>query len=505
MVPGLLSACRQAPLLGDTSVEPILITPNADGHSDVARISYSIGTPAYVTISLADTSGRTYLFRDALPRSPGKYEALFGGVIDGRMLADGEYELVIAATPREDDAGTTTEEARYTLGVEGGDTVPPELSGFTVEPSEFTPNQDGLGDRVAISYRLDEPADVRLWLESASGEYVTDILEEQESGDYPGEPGPHVYDFDAGVDADAPPPPDGDYFVVGRAEDASGNVSLQRLPLGIRQGGQPRVALLGDVEWSDIVLPIGGTLHFTVTVTNVGDTPIRTRGPAAGFVYDNDTTFNQAAPIEAMLLARHDNLATSLWVSLADGDVMDLGLELANDSPEAGLELGPAAPASAVEPTKPITVCGTVTVEGEPVRSAEVYMFEADGDNGLATATDSYGRFCFQDITVPPPHERTYSRSPGAIRLGLEYDEIRTDLSYPYRWQLGDAADLSVCQTADRRYLCLAPGQTVEVTGGVHFVEAPFRRQTRVYVALMHEDVRRIQGPYGQQQITIEY
>jgi hypothetical protein len=39
----------------------------------------------------------------------------------------------------------------------------------------------------------------------------------------------------------------------------------------------------------------------------------------------------------------------------------------------------------------------------------------------------------------------------------------------------------------------------------VRFVEPPFRRGTNVYLALMHEDVRKMHGPYGVQWITVEY
>ncbi len=519
----LLAGCGSRPLLYDVAVEPDAITPDQDGDADVARIRYAIGAPVTLTITFTGLDGQDHRFRDAKQRSPGTYEALFGGVVGGRMLPDGEYTVRIAAVPRDEPAGAGVIEERK-LVVRGGDTAPPELAGFTVQPTEFTPNQDGLGDRVAISYRLDEAADVRVWLETAAGEYVTDILEEKESADYPGAPGAHVYDFDAGVDADAPPPPDGEYVIVGQATDGAGNVSVQRLPLRISDGGQPKVALLGDVDWSDTFLPLGATLTFTVTVKNMGDTPIRTRGPEPGFVYDNDTTFNQAAPAELILLARSAGRATSVRIPAGGGDVGGVVLDL-DSGPGAGLPAAATRPQhdlvasagtapdtggiesadDAVEAPARITVCGTVFQGKQPVAGAEVFAFEPDGDNGVRAVADPNGEFCFPELAVPPPHERSYARSPGAIRLGLEYDEVRTSLAYPYRWQLGRTADLAVCESDDRLYLCLLPDQTVTITGSVRFVESPFRRSTQVYLALMHEDVRRMQGPYGQQRITIEY
>jgi hypothetical protein len=62
-----------------------------------------------------------------------------------------------------------------------------------------------------------------------------------------------------------------------------------------------------------------------------------------------------------------------------------------------------------------------------------------------------------------------------------------------------------VCRSENTVYLCLAPGQTVTVAGAVRFVTPPFRRTTNAYLALMHEDVRRMHGPYGRQAITIEH
>jgi hypothetical protein len=494
---GALSACTSKDTLYDVAIDPTAISPDGDGNADVARISYAVGEPSLVTITLRDGAGNRHYFREDNPRSPGRYEALFGGVVDGRMLPDGQYVVEVTAVPTKDESaeGMTL---TFELAVSGGDTTPPELVGFVVDPSEFTPNQDGLGDRVAISYRLDEPAEVRLWLERADGEYVTDILEEKESADFPGEPGPHVYDFDAGVDADAPPPPDGDYFVVGRAQDAAGNVTTQRLPLAIRDGGQPRVALLGDVDWSDTVVPLGHTLTFSVTVANVGDTPVRTRGPAPGFVYDNISTFNQVAPPEVMLLAKAGDNAAAVHVPADRSGVVEVSMDFAGTS-----TVSPSS--GTVTSTATITICGEVRDGATVVPEATVYAFEGDGDNGVLELSDDQGRFCLRDLMVPPPHERTYARSSGAIRLGVEYDSRRTDLAYPYRWQLGDTAALSVCQAGDRLYLCLPPGETATVTGGIRFVEAPFGRETRIYVALMHEDVRKIQGPYGQQRITIEY
>lgn len=519
---GLAAGCARAPLLADVTLEPAAITPNQDGDADVTRIAYAIGAPAHLTIELVGSDGTAHRLRDRRPRAPGAFVAEFGGVVDGRMLPDDTYTVRLTAAPRDGGAAATV---TATLQIADADTRLPELAGFAVQPDAFTPNQDGLGDRVTVTYRLDEPADVRLTLEDADGNYVQDILEDIDYAEPPGEPGVKQYDFDAGVDADAPPPPDGEYRIVGQARDRAGNVVRQTLPLTIRDGGQPRAAIVGDVDWSARILPLGATLVFTATVENVGDTPIRTRGPEPGFVYDNTQTFNLQLPPGVRVLARTGGRpgdpgyrAASRRVVFDDppgeGAMPDVDLDLARPvpaddplaagAPLAGRPLAEVTP-GAVPAARRVRLCGTVRDGAAPVAGAEVFAFEIDGDRGRQAVADAQGRYCFDDLAVPPPFERSFARSSGAVRIGLEYDDDATDLAYPYRWQLGRTVDLDVCESGGQRYLCLPPGAELTVTGAVRFAEPPLGRETSAHLSLMHEDVRRMHGPYGIVRLTVEY
>ena len=543
-----LVGCRGAQPLSDLRVEPAAITPDGDGNADVARISYSVGRPARLTIQLVGPDGQTHPFRDDLPRQPGSYEALFGGVIDGRMLPDGDYSLRVSVRP---DDGSAAAEAQAALAITGGDTTPPRLEGLALAPDSFSPNQDGMGDRVKLSYSLSEAAAVRLWLETADGTFVQDILEDLDSADKAGQVGPHTYDFDGGVDADSPPPPDGDYLVLAEARDSSGNVTRQSLPLAIRQGGQPRAALVGDVDWSDSVVSVGATLWFTVTVRNVGATPLRSFGPPPGYVYDSNRSFNQRAPRGTWILARQGRPASSAaaegnaavayraasrWVP--DGPTAELLLELQPVDPLAAAArrdpFGPAAGSSAsgasvasgastttaaissTEPTEPTAatdalaaitpatapLCGQVRSGGAAAGGAEVYAFDATAGKGRRAVADAAGRFCFPPLADQAPEP--FAPSPGALRIGLACDALESDVDYPFRWQLGAMETLDVCDVAGRLYLCLAPGAETVVSGGLRFVQRPNRRGTKVYLSLQHEDVRMIQGPFGIKGLTVE-
>lgn len=545
-----LAGCRNDPLLSELRVEPAAITPDGDGNADVARISYRVGRPSRLTIQLVGPDGKAHPFRDDLPRQPGSYEALFGGVIDGRMLPDGDYELRVSVRP---DDGSPGAEAKAALAVAGGDTTPPRLDGLALAPDSFSPNQDGMGDRVKLSYSLSEPAAVRLWLETADGSFVQDILEDLASADQAGQVGPHTYDFDGGVDADSPPPPDGDYLVVAEARDGAGNLTRQTLPLAIRQGGQPRAALVGDVAWSDSVVSVGATLWFTVTVRNVGGTPLRSFGPPPGYVYDSNRSFNQRAPRGTWLLARQgrpasdgagDGAAVAYRAAsrfVPDGPTAELLLDLQPVDPlaaasrrdpfgsaagsgmavattagdvastgDAALTIPgttateattgtdtPAAPAAEGAP-----LCGQVRSGGAAAGGAEVYAFDATAGKGRRAVADAAGRFCF-----PPPEDQApepFAPSPGALRIGLACDALESDVDYPFRWQLGAIETLDVCDVAGRLYLCLAPGAETVLSGGLRFVERPNRRATKVYLSLQHEDVRMIQGPFGIKGLTVE-
>jgi hypothetical protein len=471
---------------------------------DVAAIEYRIGRNSRVSIVFIGPDGQRHVFRDQKRRPPGHYTALFGGSVGGRVLADGTYTVVIEAT--DPHSGETVREER-SLTIVGADTTLPELRNFTVFPEEFTPNQDGIGDRVTISYHLTKDADVRVWIEDAEGNFVDSLLEEQEMIIDPGERGYHRYDYDAGVDADAPPPPDGEYWVIAEARDEAGNVVREKRRLVIRQGGQPRADFLGDVIFDKEIVALGDTLTFTATVKNIGAVPLRTFGPEPGTVYDNDQSFNSlpASDTYTLIVAAPGYRRVIETLPVVVGRVLTQDVSLTPEGTVAQEVAQPAAPVTpppAVEADKS-TICGTVTdAGGAPIPGAAVYLFESDGDGILKVVTDAEGRYCLNNVR---PGRRDFSRRSGAVRLGLEYDEKLTDLPYPYRWQLGRTEELEVCESDRFIYLCLPPGKQVVITGRVRIVEAPYRRNTNFYVALLHEDVRRMVGPYGITNITIEY
>ncbi len=288
-----LTACLGGPLLSEVSVAPQSITPNADGIEDVTRIAYHLNGSADLSIYFVDADGQRHYFRDSRRRSEGDYGVDFGGVVNGAMLPDGDYTWVVEAV---DDSGQTVSDSGP-LVIQNADTSRPELEGFSVYPKTFTPNQDGINDRVDINYYLTKEAQVQVYLIAPDGETRYPIAEVERDIE-PGQPGFHTYDYEGGVDLGADPPPDGLYTVYAEAVDRVGNRTVVTDTLTIEEGGVPRADIVSaDVEFYNPetgtnVVPLGQTLAFTLTVENFGSVPIRTNGPSSGTHYRSDENFN---------------------------------------------------------------------------------------------------------------------------------------------------------------------------------------------------------------------
>jgi hypothetical protein len=302
----MLTACGQKQLLTNVSFDRDRITPNADGDTDVLKITYSLNRSADVSIIFEDETGNRYTFRDHARRGPSvekPYEVLFSGVVDGytlpgeafnefavekRVLQDGDYVWTVEAT---DEAGHT-ERVTGPLTIADTDTALPELRNFSVSPPLFTPNRDGIGDRAKINVSLskdDTTLSVYL-LDEAGTRYP--VEQDEQTLAREGKAGLYAFDYDAGVDDGAQPPPDGTYTVYAEAQDAVGQRTLAQTSLTIQDGGVPMAYIFnGEVEWSSRSIPLGETLTFTLTVDNDSPAPIRTSGPPPGTVYGNDQNY----------------------------------------------------------------------------------------------------------------------------------------------------------------------------------------------------------------------
>lgn len=293
-------------LLRAARVEQEQISPNADGEQDETLISYELARNATVSIYFEDAAGERYYFRRERPRGAGPYEVYFGGVVDGyrlpgeqlqgeivsRLLQDGAYTWVVEAT----DAEGVTERASGSLLVADADPLLPEIRDFSLDRTVFSPNQDGIADRVAVNYFLaKDVAQTRVYLVQPDGGEVP--LPEQPLEARPNQRGMHTYSYEGGVDLRAQPPPDGIYPLVVETQDDEGQEVRVERTLTFEYGGLPFASIISPVEgdtlaFNTTTVEICDTLYFTVTVENYGTTPIRTAGPWSGAVYDSDWNYN---------------------------------------------------------------------------------------------------------------------------------------------------------------------------------------------------------------------
>jgi hypothetical protein len=305
----LLAGCGQlaftaGSLLNDVAFSNAAITPNADGADDVTEIRYSLRRPADVSIFFEDAAGERYYFRDARRRAAGDYTVLWGGVVDEPLaketdygpisvlswvLPDGQYRWTVEAV----EEGAEPVAVSGEIVIEGGDTMLPELQNFVVTPEIFRPNQDGLADdRVRIAYYLSKDVDsLLLYLEDPADAANRYYISESPGLVLPTERGYHDYSYDGGIDLNAEPPADGDYWLVGEVRDAAGNTVRVERPLRIEEGGKPRADVVGgEIDWQGesnrtVLLTIGQSLCFTAVVANESLVPIRTSGPWPGQHY----------------------------------------------------------------------------------------------------------------------------------------------------------------------------------------------------------------------------
>jgi len=322
------------PLILEASFDRPAISPNADGADDLAVFDYRLSRPATVSLSLVSESGKQFYFRESQPRDDGEYSVLFSGVVDGfvhdgetvygqierRLVPNSAYRWVLEAQTDQGSAMSVD----GSLLVEHGDTPLPLMSEFTVSPNIFSPNQDGIGDRVSINVYLEkdvERLDVFLLGEDGLRIPISARVEERQYG----EAGRHLFDYEGGIDLGVDPPPDGAYRVVALAQDHVGQRVRMEGDLTIETGGKPFAEIKPqapgvdvafgvqpfDEKWfshaeslgallpqpddasslaysQQITVPLGDMLVFRLTVENYGPVPIRTSGPAPGTVYQQD-------------------------------------------------------------------------------------------------------------------------------------------------------------------------------------------------------------------------
>jgi len=130
-------------------VDPATISPNGDGLADSATISYTTNAVATVSATLLDANGAQLAPVAAPARlAAGAHSLLF----DGLGQPDGLYTIVITAVGA--DGLSVTQQLQIA--------VSRTLAAVSLAPSLLTPNGDGKGDELTVTFQLAGAATVRL-------------------------------------------------------------------------------------------------------------------------------------------------------------------------------------------------------------------------------------------------------------------------------------------------------------------------------------------------------
>lgn len=301
----LLNACGEKPLLENVTFAPEIITPNADGDTDLSKITFQLNHNATISIKFFDPNGQIYTFRKArrLSYSDQPYTVYFGGIVDGYYLHNEKFEYTILKRMLPDGAYTWEIMAQTdtaiqqivsgTLTITQADTKLPGIRGFSVYPKSFSPNQDGIDDRVQINLYLEKDVESsQVYLKDANN--VQHYIPEDEERTLPNSRGLHPYNWDGGIDSGNQPPEDGVYQVYAEAYDKMGQHVIITDTLEIFNAGLPRAYILNaEVEYSvSSEMVLSDTLCYTLTVENDSTTHIRTTGPWPGTHYRSDQNYN---------------------------------------------------------------------------------------------------------------------------------------------------------------------------------------------------------------------
>ena len=274
----LLPACAAADssrALLELSVTPASL--RADG-SESVTIHYQVARESTVSLALHAADGARHVLRDNVARGPGAYSFAFHGAVAGRVLPDGAYEVVVTAA---ESASGAHAEQRRPLTITNADTAPPTLDALRVTPAVVTPNQDGVDDRLEVSFRVTElvAVDVRL-LAGAETRWLLRAAAADPGTIRVSWPPPlrHAPQLNRAVEG----LPAGPAQVEVAVQDQAGNRTVRRRGIILGETGTLR-AEVTDAAITPANVAADGTLTVSAKIANTGSVTLRAAppGPAA--------------------------------------------------------------------------------------------------------------------------------------------------------------------------------------------------------------------------------
>ena len=134
--------------IGGLAADPETVSPNADAIADTTTLTYTLNAPANVSVSVKDSLGVVVASIPKAWKRAGEHAAR----LDPAPLADGLYRVELTANATGGRVATA-----FTLLA-----VTRTLGEGTSTRVAFSPNADGRADRIAFSFRLAAPAEVKV-------------------------------------------------------------------------------------------------------------------------------------------------------------------------------------------------------------------------------------------------------------------------------------------------------------------------------------------------------
>jgi hypothetical protein len=129
------------PVAADLWPQPRVVSPDGDGYADTVTVRYSLSEPASVSAELKDEAGLTVVSLAIGVRQQAGAQALPWAP---DSLPDGRYRLLLTARG---DSGRTAKLVDDLI-------VMRSLAWLRADPVDLSPNGDGVGDSITISFEL---------------------------------------------------------------------------------------------------------------------------------------------------------------------------------------------------------------------------------------------------------------------------------------------------------------------------------------------------------------
>ncbi len=205
------------PLIDGVSPNPAVFSPKyGQIQTTSGQITFNLNRPAEVQLTIRNINGDEIYTGSKQTLSPGSHTVSWNGTDKtGRIVMDGSYEIVFktietaynypSTTPLIWRSGTITiKDADYYIPVSRLKEIVTDAS---FQSPSFTPDGDGINDKVTGQFTLAVPAKLSVYIANAAGAHAAFAVSEQTF-----EAGTHTFEWD-GTDIMGGKVPNGSYFI----------------------------------------------------------------------------------------------------------------------------------------------------------------------------------------------------------------------------------------------------------------------------------------------------